>query len=1121
MRFRSSLSRRTTRSFAAVVATLALGLLGAGALASPAAAAPPADDWSCRATSLDIGTGPLPLDPILDPILGLLSTGSDDAACETSDGSPLGGALNQVTGALAPLGIELGALTTTTTTDASKPVDQRTPEAFAKVAGLKLSVLGLAPIVTVDAVESQVQAACVAGSPQYTSTYGVAGLSVFGQPIVLDGAVREISGGLAFLGAVVRLTPGAQNGDGERTALRIEVLSALGDPLLDVKVATARVDAGSGACLTASADAPQVDGRTISADVTPSTGGTVQSCSFAVTPPGGTATTVAGTYADGRCTATLPRDAFPPSEDDYAASTTVTDSNGRTATSPTVPFELAPPTAAPPTINGRVISTVVTPGAGATFADDACELTIAKAGESPTALTATLVTDPVSGVQRCEATLPSGEYPAGDYVVATKVTDSLGDSATSSGTVTTGGPTVGGVTLDGRDVSADLTATPDSPIASCAFRVTRQADGSTPAGATVTVPGTLNGDKTECTATLDRARFGAGTYDIVAVAVDEAGNSGEAAGAGTLAGPSVGAPELDGRDLTVGDVVPGTGATIDPDSGCSVTLTPVGGGAAIPVDATYDAAAKRCEATLPPDVAGGAYTVTTTVTDSNGDTAVGEGQVTVIGGPTVSTPAIDGRTVSATVQPSPGRTVASCSFTLTPAAGGTAKQVPGTLSGTTCSASLPEADFPTGEYAVIAAAVDDAGYRGTATGSGTVTGGGGEPQPHDATVGPPTIDGREVTAQVTSPGDSPITGCSLSVEPAGGGNAITVPGTFADGACKATLPREQFPPGGYVVDVTVTQQNGRTAGSSGPVTVAGPTVGTPVAAGPAIAVPVTPGPGATVTECTFTITPAGGGAAKTVPGVYDKAAAGCATILPAADFPSGAYDVVVTIKDSYGDTATGGARLTIQQTGVGSFQAETPGEVAQAFLACEGGTSALIDVRQSGSRARVAGVALEKLAGKRVDVQLYQPGKKRRTVGRTTVSKDGRFSILVTAPRNPPRATRYRAVVDGRASRTLRLVRRTLVSKTTVKNGRVTITGRITKPYPKVGLRISVQRRVDCTRYKNVSRTSVKRNGRFSFSFNGTKGQAYLYRVETRVPSRKGGPARARSFSLPQIVAIK
>ena len=120
-----------------------------------------------------------------------------------------------------------------------------------------------------------------------------------------------------------------------------------------------------------------------------------------------------------------------------------------------------------------------------------------------------------------------------------------------------------------------------------------------------------------------------------------------------------------------------------------------------------------------------------------------------------------------------------------------------------------------------------------------------------------------------------------------------------------------------------------------------------------------------------------------------------------------------------------------------------------------------------------------------------------------------------------PRATRYRVVVDGRASRTLRLVRRTLVSKTSVRNGRVTITGRITKPYPRVGLQISVQRRVDCKRYDDVATTTVRRNGRYSFSFTGIKGRAYLYRVQTRVPSRKNGPSRSRSFSLPQIVVVR
>ncbi len=1107
---------RPARVLPGLLSAVVAATLAAVAGAPAASAAAPQNDWSCRAETLDLrlaGAG------VLDPIEDLLATGSDDAACRTSTNSPLGGGLQQVLNVLRPLGVDVGLLTTSTTTDVARPVSAREPEAYARVAGLDVSLAGVTSLVKVGAVESRVQARCADGVANVTSTFDVADVRVFGQRVNLTDAVVELSGALGPLGPVVRLTPGdlRQTAAGtQRTGLRVEVLQ-LGVPLLDVSVAVSRVAAGADACATASAAAPEVEGRTITAEVAPAKGATVERCSFAVTPPGGgSAVTVDGTFADGRCTAQLSRQQFPPGDDAYRATVTVVDSASHSATSPEASFRLAPPRVEAPTVNGREVASVVVPGAGATIAGDACALTVAPAGGAPTAVPAKVETDAVSGVQRCVARLPEAGFPPGEYAVVATVTDSLGDEASGSGTIAIGGPEVANVRLDGRTARADFSPASGTTIESCRFELTLRPDGPTKA-----VAGTVDVDGAGCSAALPAAQFPPGTYDVVGIGVDSDGGSAQGQGSGTIAGPVIGDVAQDGRDLVVAEVAPGTDATIDAATGCEVALTAVGGGPVALGPVTYDAAQRRCVALLPADLASGDYDVTTTVTDSDGGVATATERVRLAGGPAITSIGVDERDASATIVPADGRTIAggTCSFALTPKGGGATTTIEGTVSGTTCTATLPESSVPDGEYDVAVTASDSAGFRSTATSTAKVPG-----VPVDATVGPPTLVEREVRVTVLTPGDSPVERCSVQVAPKAGGASVTLPGTFVDGVCRATLPREQFPPGTYDARVTLVQANGREVVSAGEIVLAGPTVGEPVVVGPVVAVPATPGSGGGVTSCSITVTPAGGGAPVTVAGYYDAAAKGCAWLLPPEKVPSGDYDAVITVRDSNGDEATKTSRITVVQPGAdrqGTPPPTTSGEVAQDFLACAGGTSALINVRQSGNRARVSGVALERLAGKTVQVQLYQPGRARRTAARTTVGRDGQFSVLAVAPRNPPRATRYRVVVDGRASRTLRLVRRTLVSKTSVRNGRVTITGRITKPYPRVGLQISVQRRVDCKRYDDVATTTVRRNGRYSFSFTGIKGRAYLYRVQTRVPSRKNGPSRSRSFSLPQIVVVR
>ncbi|MEV4421031.1 Ig-like domain repeat protein [Patulibacter sp. NPDC049589] len=1090
-----------------LLAVLFAATAAAMAFSGSASAAAPDNGWTCRAQSLRlelVGLSPL------EPVTNLISAGADDQPCATQASSPLGGPLQSVLDILKPLGVNLGALATDTSIDATKRTRDQEPKAHAKVAGLDVSLLGIASIVKVGAVESTATAKCVAGRPQYSSTFDVGDVFVFGNRVALDltTPVTEIAGILGPLGPVVRLLPGAVSTDQyghTRSALEVQVIAAAGIKVLDISLGVSRVLATGTACDPAVAptvDAPIVDGRTITAAATAPSGQTITACSFAVTPAGGTAKTLSGVYdADAKsCKATLARGDYPAG--DYTATASATTSDTGTATSPPAPFTLvAPAVGTPAALSGRDLSVPVTPGSGATVAS--CEITVGPAGGTTTSVPATY--DATTG--RCKATLPNGAFPAGEYEVVTKVTDSAGDDATGKNTITTGGPAVGEPALDGRKVTATVAPAGTTTIESCRFAVTPKAGGDTK-----TVAGTFAVGA--CTATLPRADFPAGEYVIVASAVDSGGDAAERAGAGVIAGPTVGDPTLTGRDLSV-PVTPGSGETV---TACKVTVTPVGGGTVTALDATYDATTKACVADLPTDLTPGAYTVDTEVTDSGGETGTGTGQVT-LHGPTVGVPSIDGRTVSASVAPENGATVATCEFRLT-ITGGAAKTVAGVIAGGRCSAALPSGDFPAGEYAIVVEAKDAAGNATTNSGTGRIA---ADPVLGEATVGTPTIDVRDVSAPVTVPTGVTATGCEISLTPKSGGAAQTVTGTLAGGRCTATLPPATFPPGTYDVVVTVTDDGGRKATGSGTVTVAGPEVGTPVGVGPVVVVPVKPGAGATVTSCTLTVAPAGGGAALPVSGTFDPLTSTCVATLPAGTYPSGQYDVTATITDSNGSKATGSGRVTIAQPAAAPTRVEAAAEVAQSLLACDGGKLAMIEARLVGGRVALSGVALKSLAGRTIGLRLSAKGISTRTVATTKVKADGTFATTAKAPAARLRKTtsraKYYAVIDSTRSGSLRLTRRTIVTSVSLTPGRIKISGRVSSPLPKKGQAVVIGRRVSCTSYRTVARAKTDSRGRFSVSFAAPKDKAAgLYRAQTRAPSVRGGRPVNRTYTLPRIV---
>jgi hypothetical protein len=877
-----------------------VAVLGALAVWTPAAsAAPPDDAFACRATALDVSTGPLPLDPILGPIAGLLSAGSDDEACATDGASPVGGVLDTtVRPALRLLGIDAAALTTETTTDASQPTRLQRPKAFARVAGLDVSVVNLASILRVDAVESTVQATCVAGTPRYTGSSQIGDVRAFGRPVTLDldQPVTRLTGALGALGPVLELRPDVvQDGGRTRIGLRVTVIAAAGIRLLELDVARTTVTHAGEPCAPAASpvvDAPVVapGSRTITAAVVPPTGRTIAACRFVVTPDGGGApVSVDGTYdaTARRCVAGLPLATVPAGDHTATASATTAGPDPGTTTSPSAAFTLVAPTVGTPGLNGSTVVAPATPGSGADpLTAASCAVELQRVGGATVPLGVATFED---GACRAPASQP---LPAGEYAATVTVTDSTGQLATRTEAVSTLGPTVGIPALTGRVVSATVAGSPGRTIASCSFVLSRAGEDPD------TVAGTVADGR--CTATLGRATFPAGEYTVVAGAVDDAQVTGRNTGVVTLRGPSVGEPELDGRTLVV-PVTPGTGGTFGADA-CTVTVSAVNG---VPraIQATY--ADGACTATIPSDVQPGALMVDTTVVEDSGDRGTGAGQVT-LRGPTVGTPVLTGRTVAADVTPEDGTTIDACAFTVGPQGGGTARTVAGTYEAERCVATLPLDDFPDGAYAIVARATDSAGAETTRSGSGSIA------DPAPLTVGAPESDGRELSASVEVPADATVDRCEIAVTPKGGSASRRFAGTFADGRCTTLLPREDYP-AGTTLDVVVTAEDGlgRTAQGTGEVTISIPAVdvGDATLEGRTLSVPVSSPLGVTAERCEVTFTPRGGGAATTVVGTLTDGR--CRAALERSDVPPGAYDVRTRVTDSEGRTVTETSTVTV------------------------------------------------------------------------------------------------------------------------------------------------------------------------------------------------------------------
>jgi hypothetical protein len=272
-----------------------------------------------------------------------------------------------------------------------------------------------------------------------------------------------------------------------------------------------------------------------------------------------------------------------------------------------------------------------------------------------------------------------------------------------------------------------------------------------------------------------------------------------------------------------------------------------------------------------------------------------------------------------------------------------------------------------------------------------------------------------------------------------------------------------------------------------------------------------------------------------VPGVDITALQPILDDLPTISVPAAA----ATVRVEPGRQTTGGGRLvqhaldvkitlggqnvldlTVGEAIVGAANVNCGG-VADLALECTSRRIVLIDVVRSKGKVRLYGAANRRYAGRRVKIRFTASGK---VVARPRVRSSGLFSATAPLPRRALRATnraRYRAEIAKEKSLRLKLVRRMLVSSTTVEGRRVTIAGRIVRPLGQPVREVVVKRRLSCGSYRVVKRFKPRASGAFRVTLAGPpSSQAAAYRLQTRVRKFTSNPKVFPTFTLPRYVDL-
>ena len=198
-----------------------------------------------------------------------------------------------------------------------------------------------------------------------------------------------------------------------------------------------------------------------------------------------------------------------------------------------------------------------------------------------------------------------------------------------------------------------------------------------------------------------------------------------------------------------------------------------------------------------------------------------------------------------------------------------------------------------------------------------------------------------------------------------------------------------------------------------------------------------------------------------------------------------------------------------------------PATATELALQCTKRRLVLQDVSARNGRVRLLGAADKALAGKTVSIRFLATGKR---VATAKIRSDGRFSTTARMPSKRVRSTnkaRYLASVGREKSLDLKLQRRMVLTGVAVKNGKVTIAGRVIRPLTSPVSTITVKRRVSCKKNVVVARIKPKRNGTFRVTVDAPDAQlAATYRLGTYVRKTTRNAKRYPTFTLPRSVDL-
>ena len=198
------------------------------------------------------------------------------------------------------------------------------------------------------------------------------------------------------------------------------------------------------------------------------------------------------------------------------------------------------------------------------------------------------------------------------------------------------------------------------------------------------------------------------------------------------------------------------------------------------------------------------------------------------------------------------------------------------------------------------------------------------------------------------------------------------------------------------------------------------------------------------------------------------------------------------------------------------------GAVADAQLRCTTRKLVLVDVLERPGYVRLYGVADRKFVGKRVTIRSTYNN---RVVATPKVSKNGTFLAKAKLPPRAIRHTnraRYQASIAKEKSLRLKLFRRMVVTQLTGKSGQVTIKGRVILPLGKPVQKITIKRRVSCSKSVTAKTLRPDSKGRFSVTLAAPKStQTATYRLATKVRKNTRNKKLFPTFTLPRAVEVR